>query len=199
MKPRALVFLMVATCFVLIAAVAVEGWHLRVRSLPALGKHANLNYRTKPDYALLPESEVSNYAKLFSPSPDSDMQSWEPTVSEIGALEANLVQVSSLRENVPAASRHIDNPEGYFRQYVAVIQHGKKLIFVNALCQIPESVRFAHCLRPFARQIYSSSWAARCSAGTFRMVIANRFGTSMTPVCLRVVSMRQTVSMVRPR
>jgi hypothetical protein len=137
MKPRALVFLMVATCFVLIAAVAVEGWHLRVRSLPALGKHANLNYRTKPDYALLPESEASNYAKLFSPSPDSDMQSWEPTVSEIGALEANLVQVSSLRENVPAASRHIDNPEGYFRQYVAVIQHGKKLIFVNALCQIP--------------------------------------------------------------
>lgn len=55
-------------------------------------------------------------------------------MSDIYGLEASLPQVSSLKaENWPADSRiRIDSPDRYFRQYVGVVQNGKKLIYVNA-------------------------------------------------------------------
>jgi hypothetical protein len=36
----------------------------------------------------------------------------------------------------PDINRHIDQPDQYFRQYLAVVVNGKKTIFVNALCSI---------------------------------------------------------------
>ena len=65
---------------------------------------------------------------------------WQPTTMDIDGLEANLRQVSSLRaENWPMHIA-IDRPEQYFRQYVAIIRKGRKLIYVNAFCgDFPES------------------------------------------------------------
>ena len=65
---------------------------------------------------------------------------WQPAPTDIDSLERNLSLVSRLKaENWPADSRiTIDHPERYFRQYIAVIQKGKKLIYVSAFCdQIP--------------------------------------------------------------
>jgi hypothetical protein len=61
---------------------------------------------------------------------------WQPTKMDIDGLEASLRQVSSLRaENWPANMPiAIDHPEQYFRQYIAVIRKGRKLIYINAFC-----------------------------------------------------------------
>ncbi len=64
---------------------------------------------------------------------------WQPTKIDIDGLEASLPQVSGLRaENGPASA--IAHPEQYFRQYVAVIRKGRKLIYINAFCgDFPEA------------------------------------------------------------
>jgi hypothetical protein len=88
----------------------------------------------KPDYALLPESEALAFAKAFGEDSKTRMESWEPTVADIEELEASLPQISALNENGKGPSRHIDDPHGYMRQYLAVVLDGKPKIFVNALC-----------------------------------------------------------------
>ena len=59
---------------------------------------------------------------------------WQPTEAEIGGLEASLPLVPLLRaENwLPRYDLRIDHPEQYFRQYIPVINKGKRLIYVNA-------------------------------------------------------------------
>lgn len=61
---------------------------------------------------------------------------WQPSTADIYRVEANLPQVSGLKaENWPGDSDIlIDHPEWYFRQYLGVIEKGKKLIYVNAFC-----------------------------------------------------------------
>jgi hypothetical protein len=54
---------------------------------------------------------------------------------DIESLERNLSQVSNLRATNWNSEIHINHPEEYFRQYVAVLSAGKKLIFVNAFCE----------------------------------------------------------------
>jgi hypothetical protein len=58
---------------------------------------------------------------------------WQPTGSEIGGLEAGLPQIAYLKaDNWPDYNVRIDHPEEYFRQYVAVLRKGKRMIYVNA-------------------------------------------------------------------
>lgn len=61
-------------------------------------------------------------------------RTWHPSMLDIYGLEASLPQVSWLKaENGPTDSHiRIDHPERYFRQYIGVIQKGRKLIYVNA-------------------------------------------------------------------
>jgi len=108
--------------------------HLRVAPLPARAPQAVIKSMPKPDYALLPESEALAFAKMFGENSKTKMESWEPTVADIDELEANLPQISALNENGKGPSRHIDDPHGYMRQYLAVMLDGKPRIFVNALC-----------------------------------------------------------------
>jgi hypothetical protein len=133
MKSRLRFTLPVVASLLLVAVVMLEVQHLRVTPLPAHpgGKVTNT---VKPDYVLLPESEAAAYAKLLSTNRETDVRSWEPTVADIEGLEANLLQIPALSENARGSIRHIDKPKGYFRQYVAVVQRGKKWIFVNAFC-----------------------------------------------------------------
>jgi hypothetical protein len=86
-------------------------------------------------FALLPESEVSTLAKQFA-IPEPHLESWEPTVGDINDLESSLPQIAALSSKDPDANRHIDHPDQYFRQYIAALVGGKKLVFVNAMCTV---------------------------------------------------------------
>ncbi len=119
-------------------AVGLELRHLRVAPLPEAARRTSLKPIATPDYALLPENEAIAYAKLFGENPKTKVESWEPTVADILGLEANLPQISTLKESGGTGpSRRIDDPHRYLRQYLAIVQDGKPRIFVNALCTKP--------------------------------------------------------------
>ena len=125
-------------CLVLICllAVGLELRHLRVAPLPAPTRNDHLKHMPRPDFALLPETEATAYAKLFGGDSKTKVQSWEPTVGDIEGFEANLSQIPALIPNGEKPSRHIEDPNQYVRQYLAIVQDGNPRIFVNALCSI---------------------------------------------------------------
>lgn len=112
--------------------------HLRSKSHPASAPNAALHRLPGMDYALLPASETTAYSIRFAAGNKVEVQSWEPTVGDIQGLENDLPQIASLSENGPGASRHIDDPRRYLRQYLAVVQDGQKKIFINALCSVQQ-------------------------------------------------------------
>lgn len=133
MKKLVRIALLVFCC----AVIAFELWHFRSGSSlgqptpPAAQKH-------KPDFVLLPESQVAAYAQFFA-DPKSHIESWEPTVADINDLNSSLSQISALSDKVTPANLHIDDPDQYFRQYLAVAINGKKTIFVNAMCSVEQA------------------------------------------------------------
>jgi hypothetical protein len=121
--------ILLACCLVL----AFEIWRLRSgtgqqQSPPSAQRH-------KAEFVLLPKSEVTVYAGLLG-DPKPRMESWEPTVADIDDLNSSLPQISALSSKEPDASRHIDHPDQYFRQYLGVAVNGRKAIFVNAMCSV---------------------------------------------------------------
>jgi hypothetical protein len=57
---------------------------------------------------------------------------WEPTKADLDGLESNLSQVSAMKIVGWDSKIHIEHPERYFRQYVAVKVSGQNRIFINA-------------------------------------------------------------------
>lgn len=87
--------------------------------------------QAKP-YVILPESaakEVSNLCSREGPKVDG---SWKPTAADLQGLETSLSQLSKLKSNGGMAGIRIANPARYYRQYVAVVVAGRKLIYINA-------------------------------------------------------------------
>jgi hypothetical protein len=116
-------------------ALAFEVWHLRGRGTSGQQQTTQAAPKHKPNFVLLPATEIATYAgRIASPKPR--MENWEPTVADIDDLEANLAQIPALSSKEPDVSPHIDDPNQYFRQYLAVVVNGRKTIFVNALCNI---------------------------------------------------------------
>lgn len=109
-------------------AAAFEIWHLRHRTAEQRTNPLPMRIH-EPSFALLPESEVATYAERFT-DPKSRLESWEPTVADINDLESNLPQIAVLSEG----PEHIEHPDQFFRQYLAVVTNGWRTIFVNALC-----------------------------------------------------------------
>jgi hypothetical protein len=134
MKRRVLLSVVVGTSLLIVAGGALELRRLRVKPLPTTELHTGVGHFAKSGYALLPETEVTAYAKLFSPDGKTDVRSWEPRVGDIENLEANLFQISALSQNTAGSTRHIDKPDRYFRQYLGIVQGGKKWVFINAFC-----------------------------------------------------------------
>ncbi len=60
--------------------------------------------------------------------------SWQPTKADLDGLDANLSQISNMKIYGWDSKIHIDHPDRYFQQYVAVLVSGKRKIFVNAFC-----------------------------------------------------------------
>jgi hypothetical protein len=119
------------------AAVAFEVWHFRSTA----GQGRQLLRPTprngEPDFTLLPASEIPAAVGYFiRPKPAAD--SWEPTLGDIEDVEANLPQISTLTKLDPNPGTRIDDPRQYFRQYLAVVVKGKKMILLNAFCSNQE-------------------------------------------------------------
>jgi hypothetical protein len=115
-------------------AGTLEWWHFRSVSGSAR-QTAPLAQKKRPDFVLLPATEITNAANLFG-NLKSPMENWEPTVADINDLESSLPQITALSSKEPNTNRHIDNPDQYFRQYLAVMIHGQKQVLVNAMCTV---------------------------------------------------------------
>lgn len=120
-------------------ALGFEIWRLGVGKDAGRQTASHASQRHQPDFVLLPESEVAAYVKFLA-NPKPHFESWEPTVGDIDDLNSSLPQISALSDKEPDANRHIDHPDQYFRQYLAVVANGKKTIFVNAMCSVAQPV-----------------------------------------------------------
>lgn len=121
----------------LCGVVAFEVWHFRGAQTPAQQSQGATAPKNKPDFVLLPASELATFASLTETS-KSRIESWEPTVGDMNDIEANLAQIAGLSNSDPDVNRHIDRPDEYYRQYLAVVINGKKKLFVNALCSVDQ-------------------------------------------------------------
>jgi hypothetical protein len=66
--------------------------------------------------------------------------SWSPSPAEIEDLESKLSQISEHKiRGWESTTIRIEHPEKYFRQYVGVKHHGKRVIYINAFCDDPPS------------------------------------------------------------
>ena len=63
---------------------------------------------------------------------------WEPTKADLDGLDKSISQVSGMKIVGWPSSVHIEHPEKYYRQYLAVLVAGKKMIFVNAFSYVEE-------------------------------------------------------------
>jgi len=86
-------------------------------------------------FALLRETEASLLRQMYPKSgPNRFEGGWQPTSSQIEALETNLPHISELHNGGNPKGQGITHPETYYRQYLPVVRAGKKLIYVNAIC-----------------------------------------------------------------
>jgi hypothetical protein len=67
---------------------------------------------------------------------------WEATEADIDALERNLQEISNLRSIWGTRSLRIVDPRSFYRQYIAIVVAGRRLIYVNAFYDI-EPIRYA--------------------------------------------------------
>jgi hypothetical protein len=88
---------------------------------------------------LLPVHELKSVSDRYSSDRSEKYDgTWEPTKADLDGLEKSLPQVSKIKIFGWATKIHIEHPELYYRQYVAVLVAGKKMIFVNAFRYVQE-------------------------------------------------------------
>jgi hypothetical protein len=99
--------------------------------------NASVYAQEKKSSVLLPESAAHHVSRLCSreglPRVDG---SWRPTTHDIELLESRLVDVSQLQGEGEPKNIQIGQPSRYYRQYVAVVVGGHKLIYVNAFSSV---------------------------------------------------------------
>jgi len=82
---------------------------------------------------LLPAHELKAVSNSYSRERAERYEgSWQPSKADLDGLEANLSQIAELKIYGWENKIHIEHPDQYYRQYVAVIVSGKGMIFVNA-------------------------------------------------------------------
>jgi hypothetical protein len=126
--------LVVVSLVLSLTAIVFSARRFCIAPFPVMGQSTNQPPVLKPDSVLLPASEIDTYIKFYLGKTKDAVQSWQPSQADLDGLERNLPQISSLKENVPGPGKHSENPEKYFRQYLAIMQSEKKKIFVNAVC-----------------------------------------------------------------
>ena len=124
----------IAILILCIGAIGFELWHFRSGSAPPERSSGASVRRKAPDFALLPAGEIELWNKYFAPA--SHATSWEPTLGDMNDVEADLAQITALSRTEGDPNRQIDNPQEYYRQYLAVEINGKKMLVLNAICSV---------------------------------------------------------------
>lgn len=90
--------------------------------------------QTEQRGVILPQSEAKPLIgqKRFTDQPTVS-GTWAPSQLDIDGLESNLSQIEDLSRGF-SLYRRVEHPEKYFRQYLGVLEGGRKLIYVNAFC-----------------------------------------------------------------
>jgi hypothetical protein len=83
---------------------------------------------------ILPSAEAKNL-KFFG-LPGKLTGHWNPKNSDIDDLERNLDQVTALDSKTLGPRFHIEHPEKYYRQYLGVALDYRRMIFVDAFCDL---------------------------------------------------------------
>lgn len=89
----------------------------------------------QPEKSVILPSAEAKYLKFFG-LPGKVTGHWNPKQPDIDALEINLGQIASLDSKSRGSSIHIEHPENYYRQYLGVVLDNRRLIFVNAFCDL---------------------------------------------------------------
>jgi hypothetical protein len=84
---------------------------------------------------ILPASEAKATTKIYLPPGGKPITGgWQVTPADIAPVEARIGEIAHMTPRGWPSQIHIENPEAYFRQYIGVIQEGKKRIYVNGIC-----------------------------------------------------------------
>jgi hypothetical protein len=121
-------------------ALAFEVWHFRNGSTPSRQSSAPAARKSGPGFALLPAIGIPFWSKYFASG--SRAESWEPTLGDMDDAEADLAQITTLSNIDADPNRHINSPRDYYRQYLAVIVNGRRMIFLNALCSVEQNANW---------------------------------------------------------
>ena len=87
-----------------------------------------------PQSVVLPTSEAKNLR--FFGLPGKVTGHWNPQKPDIEVLERNLGQVTRLDSRSWGSAAHIEHPENYYRQYVGVELNNRRMVFVDAFCDL---------------------------------------------------------------
>ncbi len=92
----------------------------------AIGQHEKRS-------VLLPSSESKTVSDYYSSVRSEKIGgSWQPSKADLEGIEASLSQIPNMKIFGWDSKIHIDHPDQYYRQYIAVLVDGKRMIFVNA-------------------------------------------------------------------
>jgi len=85
---------------------------------------------------ILPESAASALlARTCSrPGPPKFEATWTPTSEDVQTMETQFARLESLA--VKNKLEQMRRPNNYYRQYVGIIAGGRKLIYINAFCNL---------------------------------------------------------------
>jgi len=88
-------------------------------------------------YVILSPTESENAAKYVSRWPQETVNgTWALSQSDVDGLESNISHIADIPFPHPAyKGSQIPHPEKYYRQYAGVILNGRKIIYINALCE----------------------------------------------------------------
>lgn len=84
-------------------------------------------------FTLLSTNQVREWGDVTFFQPAAVQADWTPSTAQIAALECSLPRVALLRSERYTPGARIRMPLQYFRQYLPVVVHGRRLIYVNAL------------------------------------------------------------------
>jgi hypothetical protein len=91
--------------------------------------------QVKTKSVVLPESAAQQLTHPCSrPGPPKFEGTWLPGQPDVQGMESRLSYISRLRSRGGIEGQRIAKPEKYYRQYVGIIVKGRKLIYVNSIC-----------------------------------------------------------------
>ncbi len=113
----------------------MQTWKLAIMPLLLLLLIPTVPGQEEQHSVLLPPNQIKAVSNWYSKDRSETYEgSWQPTKADLDSLEKSLPQISGLKIHRWDSRIHIERPEKYFRQYVAVKVVGQNRIFVNAFC-----------------------------------------------------------------